>query len=139
MPYHPKYLKAKKIVVAATDDDTVNEIIAQDCQKRGVLVNVVDNPSLCDFIFPALVRRGTLQIAVSSSGVSPVLARMVKHTIERAIPANFERLIDFMGDKKAVLREKLSKIQPPLVNPVIYTHIRRICVIFRISSIFILI
>ncbi len=111
-PYHPKFLKEKSIVVAATDNDEVNEIIAQDCQKRGILVNVVDNPPLCDFIFPALVRRGNLQVAISSSGVSPVLARMVKHAIEQAIPSNFERLIDFMGAKKSILRERLSKIQP---------------------------
>lgn len=110
--YNPKILKKRKIVVAATDSDEVNEIIAEDCKSRGILVNVVDNPPLCDFIFPALVRRGPLQIAVSSSGISPVLARMVKHTIESAVPANFEKLIDFMDEKKSYMREKLSKIQP---------------------------
>ena len=110
--YSPEHLDGKKIVVAATDNDDVNEQIAKDCNARGILVNVVDNPPLCDFIFPALIRRGDLQIAVSSSGVSPVLARMVKHTIERAIPTNFTRLINFMHDKKSELREQLSKIQP---------------------------
>ncbi len=110
--YHHKYLKGRKIVVAATDNDDVNARIAKDCNKRGILVNVVDNPPLCDFIFPALIRRGSLQIAVSSSGVSPVLARMVKHAIEQVVPINFTNLIKFMGDKKTVLREKLSTIQP---------------------------
>lgn len=110
--YRRKYLKGRKIVVAATDNDDVNARIARDCNKRGILVNVVDNPPLCDFIFPALIRRGNLQIAVSSSGVSPVLARMVKHAIEQAVPINFTNLIKFMGDKKKTLREKLPKIQP---------------------------
>ncbi|MGH1403706.1 MAG: siroheme synthase CysG [Alphaproteobacteria bacterium] len=110
--YDPSFLDGKKIVIAATDHDKVNEQIAKDCNARGILVNVVDNPPLCDFIFPALIRRGALQIAVSSSGVSPVLARMVKHTIERVIPVGFTNLIDFMHDKKATLRERLSKIQP---------------------------
>lgn len=110
--YRRKYLKGRKIVVAATDDDDVNAKIAKDCNKRGILVNVVDNPPLCDFIFPALIRRGNLQIAVSSSGVSPVLARMVKHAIEQVVPINFTNLIKFMGDKKHILREKLSTIQP---------------------------
>lgn len=110
--YKQKYIKDKKIVVAATDDDSVNELIAKHCRKQGILVNVVDNPPLCDFIFPALIRRGPLQIAVSSSGVSPVLARMVKHAIERAVPVNFINLIKFMGDKKKVLRERFPTIQP---------------------------
>ena len=110
--YHKKYLKNVTIVVAATDNDTVNVTIAKDCNKRGILVNVVDNPPLCDFIFPALVRRGNLQIAISSSGVSPVLARMVKHAIEQVVPINFTNLIKFMGDKKKRLREQLSTIQP---------------------------
>ncbi len=110
--YNKKFLKGRIIVVAATDDDSVNEKIAKDCKKRGILVNVVDNPPLCDFIFPALVRRGNLQIAVSSSGISPVLARMVKHSIEQTIPVNFTNLIKFMGDKKQALRERFTKIQP---------------------------
>ena len=110
--YDAAYLKDKTIVVAATDDDAVNTQIARDCNARRILVNVVDNPPLCDFIFPALVRRGPLQIAISSSGISPVLARMVKQTIERTIPANFERLIDFMQEKKEILRQNFTKIQP---------------------------
>lgn len=110
--YRKKYLKGRNIVVAATDDDAVNQCIAADCRKRGILVNVVDNPPLCDFIFPALIRRGPLQIAVSSSGVSPVLARMVKHAIEKVVPISFTNLIHFMGDKKTILRKKLTKIQP---------------------------
>lgn len=110
--YEKTDLENKKIVIAATDDDEVNEGIAADCNARGILVNVVDNPPLCDFIFPALTRRGDLQIAVSSSGVSPVLARMVKHTIERNIPMGFVNLIDFMRQKKDILRQRLSKIQP---------------------------
>ncbi len=119
--YRRKYLKGRKIVVAATDNDRVNEKIARDCNRRGILVNVVDNPPLCDFIFPALIRRGAMQIAVSSSGVSPVLARMVKHAIEQAVPVNFTNLIKFMGDKKHILREKLSSIQPRrLIGEAIY-------------------
>lgn len=105
-------LDGRKIVVAATDDDAVNEQIAADCRERGILVNAVDNPPLCDFIFPALIRRGALQIAVSSSGISPVLARLVKQTIETVIPAKFERVIEFLEQKKPAIRERLTKIQP---------------------------
>lgn len=110
--YDPASLEGRKIVVAATNDPIVNETIAADCRARGIPVNVVDNPELCDFIFPALVRRGPLQIAISTSGMAPVLARMVKQTIETVIPVEFERLIRFMADKKAVIRRHLTDIQP---------------------------
>lgn len=110
--YTSDLLEGRSIVVAATDDDDVNEGVAADCRARGILVNVVDNPPLCDFIFPALVRRGPLQIAISSSGISPVLARLIKQTIEMLIPARFEQVISFLQVKKVAMRESLSKLQP---------------------------
>ena len=109
--YDEKYLENRTIVVAATNDDALNEKIAADCKARGIIVNVVDNPPLCDFIFPALVRRGPLQIAISSSGISPVLSRLIKHKIEKVVPVQFEKLIDFMKDKKAAMRSALTKLQ----------------------------
>ena len=116
-PYHiASYditlLEGKKIVIAATDDDIVNERIAADCRKHNILVNVVDNPPLCDFIFPALVRRGAVQVAISSSGVAPVFARLLKHEVEKLLPASYERLIDFMREKKQRLRTHFTKLQP---------------------------
>lgn len=111
-PYQAEFIKGHAFVVAATDDDDLNGRIAADSRALGVMVNVVDNPPLCDFIFPALVRRGPLQIAVSSSGISPVLARLIKHKIEQAVPAAFENLIDFMDRKKAAMRETFRSIQP---------------------------
>lgn len=110
--YHPSQIEGKRVVIAATDDDAVNEQIAKDCRARGILVNVVDNPPLCDFIFPALIRRDSLQIAVSTSGVAPVLARMIKQTLETLIPASYTQLIRFMKDKKSEMRKHLTHIQP---------------------------
>lgn len=110
--YQPSQLDGKQIVIAATDDHVLNEQIAADCCERGILVNVVDNTALCDFIFPALVKRGPLQIAISTSGISPVLARMIKQIIEKAIPVEFERVINFLQGKREVILKKLSKIQP---------------------------
>ncbi|TAE33826.1 MAG: uroporphyrinogen-III C-methyltransferase [Alphaproteobacteria bacterium] len=109
--YHSSQLEGIKIVVAATDDDDLNATIAQECRLRNIWVNVVDNPPLCDFIFPALVRRGSLQIAISTSGVAPVLARMIKQKIEMLIPPSFERLAQFLEQKKSLLRAKLPTIQ----------------------------
>ncbi len=110
--YDASDLQGRRIVVAATDSDDTNQSIANECRKQGILVNVVDNPPLCDFIFPALIRRGALQIAVSTSGVSPVLARLIKQTIETVIPTKFEKVINFLEEKKSITREHLTKIQP---------------------------
>ena len=123
--YTPDMLDNRRVVVAATDDNDVNEEIAADCRARRVLVNVVDNPKLCDFIFPALVRRGSLQIAISSSGISPVLARLVKQTIETLIPARFEQIIGFLQTKKVAMRQQLSKLQPRRMfyEQVIHGHV----------------
>ncbi|MBL4804053.1 MAG: uroporphyrinogen-III C-methyltransferase [Alphaproteobacteria bacterium] len=110
--YELRRIEGRRIVIAATDDDALNERIAHDCRAHGILVNVVDNPPLCDFIFPALVRRGPLQVAVSTSGIAPTLARMIKQTLETIVPAEFERLIDFMEAQKSKLRKGLSQIQP---------------------------
>jgi uroporphyrin-III C-methyltransferase/precorrin-2 dehydrogenase/sirohydrochlorin ferrochelatase len=110
--YTASLLDDKAFVVAATNDDNVNQQIADDCRSQRIPVNVVDNPDLCDFIFPALVRRGALQIAISSAGISPVLARAVKQRIEQLIPQSFERLIDFLTIKKDQLRSQLRNIQP---------------------------
>jgi|GEM_PF-77372 len=110
--YDVSQIEGKALIIAATDDDDLNQEIAFDCRRRGILVNVVDNPPLCDFIFPALVRRGPLQIAISSSGIAPVMARMIKQTLEQIVPSEFEKLVHFMAHKKQNLRAKLKSLQP---------------------------
>ncbi|MDH5722278.1 MAG: siroheme synthase CysG [Alphaproteobacteria bacterium] len=110
--YDHSFLRDKKIVVAATNDNDLNAAIAAECNKRNIWVNVVDNPALCDFIFPALVRRGPLQIAISSSGIAPVLARMIKQRIEMSVPESFEKLITYMKERKTKLRESHKNLQP---------------------------
>lgn len=80
------------IVVAATDDEKLNEKISQDAKTKNIPVNVVDSPALCTFITPAIIDRSPLVIAVSSGGESPVLARLIRAKLETLIPANYGRL-----------------------------------------------
>ncbi|TQV76853.1 uroporphyrinogen-III C-methyltransferase [Aliikangiella marina] len=110
--YKDSLIEGNAFVIAATNNDFVNRQVAKHCRAVNIPVNVVDNPKLCDFIFPALVRRGPLQIAISSGGISPVLARIIKQTIERIIPPYYERIIDFLRTKKELLRDHLNHIQP---------------------------
>ncbi|MEM6602764.1 MAG: siroheme synthase CysG [Pseudomonadota bacterium] len=110
--YHPDDLENIAIVIAATNDRSLNETIKKQANQKGILVNCVDDRALCDFIFPALVRRGSLQIAISTAGISPVLARLVKRSVETLFPANFSDVIDFLQSKRKIVIETLSSLQP---------------------------
>nr|WP_277602486.1 siroheme synthase CysG [Parahaliea mediterranea] len=90
-------LDGQTLVVAATPDAAVNAGVHRDAVARGLPVNVVDTPALCSFIFPAVIDRNPLLIAVSSSGTSPVLARLVRRKVEAMLPAAYGRLAAFAG------------------------------------------
>lgn len=110
-PYSSDHLKNKHLVIAATNNEAINIEVAADCKARGLLVNVVDNPKYCSVIFPAIIDRDPLLIAVSSSGAAPVLARSVRSNIESSVPANLGVLADFIGDRRARVRTMLSEQQ----------------------------
>jgi precorrin-2 dehydrogenase / sirohydrochlorin ferrochelatase len=79
--YEPADLEGTFIVIAATDDTDVNIRIYEDAERRAMLVNVVDVPPLCNFILPAIVRQGSMAIAISTQGASPALAKRMKREI----------------------------------------------------------
>ena len=80
------------LVIAATDQAGVNERISADAKSRSLPVNVVDNPSLCSFIMPSIIDRSPVQIAISTGGSSPVLARLIRTRLEGLIPAAYGKL-----------------------------------------------
>ena len=99
------------LVIAATDDDAINRAVASAASARGVLVNVVDNPSLSNVIFPAIIDRSPLTIAISSSGASPVLARLLRAKIESMIPAAYGRLAQLTATFRDRVRARFQSIE----------------------------
>ena len=95
--YDPADVDGANIVIASTDDQTVNEQIAADCRARRIPVNVVDVTPLCEFIVPAIIETGSIQIAVSTGGKSPALARTLKEDLQRTIGPEYAEVNDALG------------------------------------------
>lgn len=93
--YHPGHLSTHNLVIAATDNELVNQAICHEAQALKIQVNVVDKPELCSYITPAIIDRSPMVIAISSSGSSPFLIRMLREQIEKLLPANYGRLAEF--------------------------------------------
>ena len=97
------------LTVVATASRTLNESIYREAQRREVLCNVVDVPEYCDFYYPAVVRRGDLQIAISTSGQSPSLAQKLRQQIERQFGPGYASWVAELGaTRKLVLASDLS-------------------------------
>jgi uroporphyrin-III C-methyltransferase/precorrin-2 dehydrogenase/sirohydrochlorin ferrochelatase len=110
--YRETDLHGKKLVVAATPDSVTNEQVYRDATALSLPVNVVDAPHLCSFIFPSIVDRDPLLIAISSSGKSPVLARILRRKIEALIPAAYGRLADFAGRFRQLVKQSIPEETP---------------------------
>jgi siroheme synthase-like protein len=98
------------LVVAATDDTSVNEKVAGDARKKRILTNVVDKPDISDFIVPSYFRRGDIIVAVSTSGKSPALARKIRAEIERDLKSEYARLAVIAEDVRGELKQLGVKV-----------------------------
>jgi siroheme synthase-like protein len=105
-PYAEGDLADAVLAIAATDVPGVNARVAADARASGILVNVVDDPATGTFILPAVVRRGDLQIAVSTGGRSPALARRVREDLERLLPPEYPALLGLFGELRTELRNE---------------------------------
>jgi siroheme synthase-like protein len=93
------------VVVCATDERAVNRIVFEEASAAGIPVNVVDDPELCSFIVPSVVRRGPLQVAISTGGRSPAFAKFMRHTLEEAIGEEYGVLAELAGRMRDRARE----------------------------------
>lgn len=108
--FEPGDLDGMFLVVAATSSTELHERIFAEATRRGVLCNIVDAPSLCDFYYPSVVQRGALQIAISTAGLSPALAQRLRKQLEGQFGPEYEEWLTQLGDA----REKLhaAKMDP---------------------------
>ena len=109
--FEPCDLSQFKLVISATNDMATNALVAQTATSQSILVNVVDNPQLSSFIFPAIVDRSPLTIAVSSGGKAPVLARLIRAKIETAIPHGYGKLAGLAERFRERVKQRLTNTQ----------------------------
>jgi precorrin-2 dehydrogenase / sirohydrochlorin ferrochelatase len=96
-PYASGDLDDAVLVIAATDDEEVNARVSADAGSRGILVNVVDRPSLCSFTLPAVLRRGSLTIAVATEGLCPTLAAKIRDEVAERYGEDYANLTEALG------------------------------------------
>ena len=94
-----------RLAIAASDDPQVNALVAVDGERSGVFVNSADDPANCSFTLPAVARSGDVQVAVSTSGRSPALARWLRRRFERELRSGYDQLLDLLAEVRAEARQ----------------------------------
>lgn len=108
-PYDEKDLEGFRLAVVATNDRNVNEKAYRDADARGMLVNVVDQPDLCNFIVPAMVKRDSLLIAISTGGKSPAMAKWLRQRLEREFGPEYGPFLEFLGELREQYLERIPE------------------------------
>lgn len=108
--YHTTLLDDKILVIAATDDNPLNERVHFDAVEKNIPVNVVDSPKLCTFVFPAIVDRSPIVIGISSGGSAPVLARLLRARLETWIPKSYGKLASIANHFRDQVKETFSTV-----------------------------
>jgi len=98
--YRPADLVGAQLAFVATEDGRVNELVAQDARAAGVWVNAADDPARCDFILPAVLRRGHLVVAVTTGGASPALARAIREELEAYFTEDYAVLAAIVAETR---------------------------------------
>lgn len=123
--FSPADLRGVFLMVCATDDARAQARIAAAAKKKNVLANVVDAPALCDFFLPAVARRGQLQIAVSTGGSSPAIAKRIARELKRRYGREYADLLSMMRS----LRGRVIGCVPEEKRPAVFEVMSRPAVI----------
>ena len=132
--YQHADLKGYTVVIAATDDEATNERVADDARHSGIPINVVDQPALCDFIVPSVIRRGDVVIAISTGGLSPALARWLREELEAYLSEDFEHLAALLAEVRHDLRERGISVEPEAWQQAIDSPLRELIAAGRLED-----
>jgi precorrin-2 dehydrogenase / sirohydrochlorin ferrochelatase len=110
--FRADHLAGALLVIAATGNPEVNQQVFHAARERGVLCNSVDEPERCDFFYPALVRRGDLQIAISTAGKSPALAQRIRKELEEQFDSSYIGWLEWLGSVRQLLFQR--QVEPGL-------------------------
>lgn len=102
--YETSDLEGRSLVIGATDDEAVNIQICEDCRARKILVNIADNPPLCDFYLGGIVTKGHLKIAFSTNGKSPTMAKRLRQFFEEIFPEDINELLLKLNQYRKTLK-----------------------------------
>ena len=111
--YRPDESRSYRLVVTATNDPAVNAQVASDCEAANVFVNSADDPANCTFTLPSVARRGDLQVAVSTAGRSPALARWLRKRIEREIDSGYADLLELLAETRQEAKAAFKTSEVP--------------------------
>ena len=121
--YNANYLYGKHMVIATTDKPKVNLQVYADCRKLNTLVNVADNPPLCDFYMGGIVTKGNVKIAISTNGKSPTTAKRLRQFFEEVIPEKVDEMVINLDAYRKTLKgdfeqkmEKLNELTKGLIG-----------------------
>ena len=117
-PYEAGDLAGHFLAVAATSNPAVNRAVFAEAQAAGILINAVDDPPFCDFYFPSVVRRGDLQIAISTAGASPALAQRLRKEIDAQLPLDTGEWLAELGNlrREVLQREPANEARRELLH-----------------------
>lgn len=120
------------LAIVATASRELNGSIYREAQRQGVLCNVVDDPEYCDFYYPAVVRRGDLQIAISTAGQSPSLAQRLRLQLERQFPPSYAEWVAELGETRRQVRA--SNLDPETKRELLHSLASRDALEFVLGS-----
>jgi precorrin-2 dehydrogenase / sirohydrochlorin ferrochelatase len=114
------------LAFAATDDGALNMRVFEDAREKGIWINAADDPSRCDFILPAVIRRGELMVAVSTGGASPALTRAIREDLEKYFPQDFKELVEVASEVRRELRRQSVEVSASRWNEALKGDFRQL-------------
>ena len=124
--YQAGDLAGFELAFVATDDLDVNQSIFSEARLRGVWINSADDPENCDFLLPAVVRRGNLSVAVCTGGASPAATRAIREELDTYFTFDYALLVRIAGEVRKELKDRSIKVTPEAWNQALRGEFRRL-------------